>query len=50
MELETSHTDAESDEEEVPSTEQQVQEALQNLPSAHMTSKCNQDHAIQLKM
>ena len=36
MELETPHTDPESDEEEeAPSTEQQVQEALQNLPSAH---------------
>ena len=34
MELETPHADAESDEEEAPSTEQQVQEALQNLPSA----------------
>ena len=36
MELETPHTDAESDEEEeAPSTEQQDQEALQNQPSAH---------------
>ena len=34
MELKTPHADAESDkEEEAPSTERQVQEALQNLPS-----------------